>query len=84
MHGDQAADAAAAPAAMPAAVPAAAPAAATAEVAAARRCANATEEAMLEELQRAEAALYLAHQVFGKPISALLGSFPLAHANCPG
>jgi hypothetical protein len=61
--GNVAADAVPAPAVMPAAVSAAVPAAVTAGVAAAPRCASATEEAMLQELQHAEAAHYLAHQV---------------------
>jgi hypothetical protein len=46
--------------------PAVVPAAATVVVPAAPRCASVTEEAMfkeLQELQRAEAAHYLAHQV---------------------
>jgi hypothetical protein len=58
-----AADAAPAPAAVPIVTTPAAPAAATADMAAAPRCASATEEAMLQELQHAEAAHYLAHQV---------------------
>jgi hypothetical protein len=78
MQGNVPADAAAAPAVVPAIVPAAVPAAATAMMVASRpRCANATEEAMLEELQRAEAEQYLAHQVLEPHHSG--GSFHVAH-----
>ena len=48
---------------MRAAVPEAAPDPEAAELAAEQRLASATEEAMLEDLQRAEAARYMAHQV---------------------
>ena len=52
-----------APAVVAAAVPAAAPAPEVAGLAAEQRLASATEEAMLEDLQRAEEAHYRAHQV---------------------